>query len=266
MRRGRRRREESAGDCNILGPVELADGDQTVSLGATKEAHLLAALAVDVGRPVPMDVLVQRIWGDDPPGNPPASLYANAARLRRRFRGLQRADGGPSPAIGQHAGAYTLEAEPDSVDLHRYQRLIAQSRSLADSADDAQALALLQQAEALWRATPLSGLDGGWARQLRTALSARSQAATVDRIDIELRLGRFADVISELTALVERRPADEMLIGRLMTATTAADCTPTPSGGTSGCGADYAGNSVPSRDPPSAASTSSSCATRRSTR
>ena len=206
-------------ECAVLGPVRLGDRQHGLALGATKEAYLLAALAVEVGRPVTMNELVHRLWGDEPPGNPAASLYANAARLRRHIGQCARACGDRCPPrIRQRTGAYTLEADPDSVDLHRFRHLVSQAGSLADSADDARAARLLRQAEALWRSDPLAGLDNTWARGLRDRLAGERLAATTTRIGVELRLGRFADLVGELTALVERHPTDERLVHHLMVA------------------------------------------------
>jgi DNA-binding SARP family transcriptional activator len=54
-------------DFRLLGPVEVRVGDELVELGPAKQRCVLAALAVQVGRPVPIDVLVARVWGDEPP-------------------------------------------------------------------------------------------------------------------------------------------------------------------------------------------------------
>ncbi|PGH51987.1 BTAD domain-containing putative transcriptional regulator [Streptomyces sp. Ru87] len=205
-------------DCEILilGPVELRTrGRPHTVLGSAKERMALAALALDAGRPVSLDTLVDRLWDGSPPRKPRASVHAYTARIRKNLRtaGLN-----PAPRITQHAHAYTLETSPDSVDCHRFQQLAARARSLSDSGDDAEALDLLRRAERLWRGEPLSGLGGLWVESVRTVLREKRLAAALTGIAIELRHGRYADLMGDLSAWVERYPTDETLIGCFMTA------------------------------------------------
>lgn len=51
----------------ILGPVGLRLNGQWLTLGSDKERMLLAALALDVGRPVAISELMERLWDGDPP-------------------------------------------------------------------------------------------------------------------------------------------------------------------------------------------------------
>lgn len=197
----------------ILGPVELRSGGRRDALGTAREGLALAALAVDAGRPVPLDTLIHRLWDDNPPRKPRASLHVYAARIRRR---LDSADG--DVRLAQQAGSYTLEIDPDQVDLHRFQRLTAEARSLSDAGDDVQALALLEEAEAGWRGEPLSGLPGLWAESVRTNMAEKHLAAKLTRIAVELRMGHFAELIPDLTTLLEQHPTDEGLAGHLMVA------------------------------------------------
>ncbi|MEU7239147.1 AfsR/SARP family transcriptional regulator [Streptomyces sparsogenes] len=203
-------------EISILGPVELRTEGRPDPLGSAKIALMLAALALDVGKPVALDTLIEQLWDGDPPGKPRASLHSCAAKIRRR---LPQADapGSPSPLV-QRAHTYTLAVDPEAVDWHRFNRLAAQARSLSDSGDDAQALALLRQAEALWRGEPLAGLGGLWAENVRANLLEGRLAATLTRIAIEFRRGRFAELVGELSALVARYPTDETLIRHLMVA------------------------------------------------
>jgi DNA-binding SARP family transcriptional activator/Tfp pilus assembly protein PilF len=196
-------------EIRVLGPVELRSDGRRDMYGSAKEVQLLAALALDAGRAVPLDTLIGRLWDESPPRKPRASLHVFAARIRRRI-GHDR--------LSQQAGSYVLDIDPDAVDCHRFERLAAQARSLASSGDDIQALALLRQAEALWRGTPLTGFTGLWAERVRRRLAEQRLAATLSRSEIELRLGHFADLVGELSALVEQYPADEAVTGHFMTA------------------------------------------------
>lgn len=196
-------------DISVLGPVELRVGGRRELYGVAKEVQLLAMLALDAGTALPLDSLSRRLWDDAPPAKPKASLHAYATRIRQRL-GSER--------LVHQAHAYTLDIPRQSVDYHRFERLLLQARSLASSGDHAQALALLRQAEGLWRGAALSGFTGQWAERVRRRLDGRRLEATLLRCGIELRMGHFAGVVGELSALADRHPADESVVRHFMTA------------------------------------------------
>ncbi|HZG05138.1 MAG TPA: winged helix-turn-helix domain-containing protein, partial [Streptomyces sp.] len=74
----------------LFGPVELRVGDGRSGLGSGKGGRVLAALAWDAGRSVPVDTLIRRVWDDDPPERAHASLYTYVSRIRRTVRDLGR--------------------------------------------------------------------------------------------------------------------------------------------------------------------------------
>ncbi|MEU5268043.1 tetratricopeptide repeat protein [Streptomyces hygroscopicus] len=111
-----------------------------------------------------------------------------------------------------------LEADPDSVDLNRFQRLVDLAGSVAASGDDERVVDLLVRAEDLWEGEALAGLPGTWAETVRATLAERRLHAATSRIAALHRLGRFADSVGELSAMVRHRPEDETLAGQLMLA------------------------------------------------
>ncbi|WLW58720.1 ATP-binding protein [Streptomyces sp. YU58] len=137
--------------------------------------------------------------------NPPAAAHGRPARHRRAPRHR------PRPHV--HAGGRTrirgLAPVPASGGAGR--------RPAADG-DDERTAALLDRAERLWRGDALAGLPGLWPESARRTLAERRLGATVSRIAALLRLGRFAELTPELSALVERHPGDETLAGQLMLA------------------------------------------------
>ena len=67
----------------MLGPGELWTAGGLVELGPARQRTVLGALAVDAGRPVPVETLIDRVWDEDPPGGARAGLYSYLTRLRR---------------------------------------------------------------------------------------------------------------------------------------------------------------------------------------
>ncbi|MEU5837971.1 tetratricopeptide repeat protein [Streptomyces diacarni] len=199
----------------VLGPVGLRAAGRHDSLGSAKERALLASLAIDVGRAISSETLIHRLWDEDPPAKPYASLHAYAARLRRRFR--QMCD---RPLIAQHAHTYTLDLAPDFIDFHRYHRLTAPPRELgaAQEKSTARRLGTLREAEALWRGEPLAGLAGTWAEEVRARLETKRVAIRIEQAALELRSGKFEEPAGELPLLLQRQPMNETIVEHLMTA------------------------------------------------
>ncbi|MGW2658941.1 AfsR/SARP family transcriptional regulator, partial [Streptomyces sp. NPDC001478] len=200
-------------DIQILGPVGLRLNGHWLALGSDKERVLLAALALDAGRPVAIGELIERLWDGDPPARARENTHTYVSRLRRR---LHPPDAGPdAPALLGRAHTYTLMAPPGAVDRRRFQDLVDAARA---ETDDARAVASLARAEALWQGEALAGLPGLWAATVRRTLAESRLAASTSRLAAGLRLGRYADQIAELSALVDANPGDETLLGLLMVA------------------------------------------------
>ncbi|MEU7206302.1 BTAD domain-containing putative transcriptional regulator [Streptomyces sp. NPDC045470] len=121
-------------------------------------------------------------------------------------------------AITHHAHTYTLEILPERIDWHRFRALVSRARRLSDDGGDDRAVALLHQADDLWRGDPLAGLPGSWAERTRTSLAEQRLSATTSRIAMQLRLGRFSEVVGVLCSLVDQFPDDETLLGYYMLA------------------------------------------------
>jgi hypothetical protein len=87
-------------ELRMLGPVGLWTAGGLVELGPARQRTVLVALAVDAGRPVPVETLIDRVWDEDPPGGARAGLYSYLTRIRRTAipsnrRDLKLADLGP---------------------------------------------------------------------------------------------------------------------------------------------------------------------------
>ncbi|WP_275557800.1 tetratricopeptide repeat protein [Streptomyces sp. 5-6(2022)] len=196
--------------------MELRLEGRRLKLGSDKERSLLAALALEVGRPVSMNALMDRLWDGKAPPRARENAHTYISRVRKHLR---LAGTGPSaPRITSRAHTYVLETDPDSVDLNRFQRLTDLAGAAAASGEDERVVDLLTRAEDLWQGEALAGLPGAWAETVRAMLAERRLHATISRIAALHRLGRFAGSIGELSAMVRDHPEDETLAGQLMLA------------------------------------------------
>src|SRR6186997_20683 len=85
-RRARAANQDTRASLHVLGPISAeasaVQGSRRIDLGGPRQRRLLAALAIDAGRPLPGDRLAERVWGDHLPEDPRASLRTLVARLR----------------------------------------------------------------------------------------------------------------------------------------------------------------------------------------
>ncbi|HEV2782537.1 MAG TPA: BTAD domain-containing putative transcriptional regulator [Actinophytocola sp.] len=200
----------------LLGEMQLQVAGQLLDVGTPRQQAVLAALAVDAGRPVPIETLIDRVWGDNPPAEARNVLYSHLSRIRRL---LNRAAGTPAGLARRSAG-YVLEIDPDLVDLHRFNRLVERGKDPRGT--DAERAAALTEALRCWRGAPLAGIGGDWAGRVRTAWHRRRLDAAVTWGEIELRLGNTAAVIGTLPELIGEYPLAEPLEALLMRAMHAA--------------------------------------------
>ncbi|MGW1253611.1 AfsR/SARP family transcriptional regulator [Streptomyces sp. NPDC002513] len=185
----------------ILGTTQAHRADGTrVPVGGARLRALLTVLALRVGRPVPVALLVDEVWDGDPPADATGALQALVGRLRRTL--------GPD-AVESADGGYRLAAAPDDVDLHRFERLAGEGlRALADG-DPRKAAVVLDDALALWHGPALADLPD------RAAEAARWETRRLDarraRLTAALALGDGEQYLPELTALCDLHPLDESL-------------------------------------------------------
>lgn len=201
-------------EIRLSGSVEVRAAGRRGDLGSTKTRVALAALAWDAGRTVGVDTLIHRIWDDHPPGKAREALHAHISRIR----GSLRVAGCDAPVIVSRTNSYSLEVDPDRVDLRCYKTCVERARSLRDGGDDQAALRLLDRADSLWHGEPLAGIGGSWAEHLRAAIAEIRLAAGLTRAEILLHGGKFIDAVPVLLPLAEAHPADESLAERLAVA------------------------------------------------
>ncbi|MFC3492928.1 BTAD domain-containing putative transcriptional regulator [Glycomyces rhizosphaerae] len=190
----------------LLGSFEVQVGDDAVAVPGARSRALLAALALEPGRIVPRARLVDWIWGDEPPADEANALQVLVSRLRKAM---------PDGSVESKSGGYRLAVEPDAVDVSRFEALVAKARN----AEDPEKADLLHAALDLWRGTALEGIAilGSKAFDaVVVGLNERYVAVLGDRVDVEVRLGRSADLIPELTDLVARYPMRESFVAALM--------------------------------------------------
>ena len=212
----------------LLGPFSAWDGDCELPLGGSRQRALLAVLVLRANELVPTSRLVEELWGERPPptATKTVQVYVSqlrkvlgagavetrAARLRAPRPGRRRRRGPLRARCSTRRGGSSPAARP------RRPADAAARRSRSGAASRSRTSAT----------SPLRRREIARLEELRLA-------AVELRLEAELALGRHAEAVPELEALVRGQPLRENLRGLLMLALyrraarrTRSPCTRTP--------------------------------------
>ncbi|MFG1644313.1 BTAD domain-containing putative transcriptional regulator [Amycolatopsis sp. NPDC049252] len=200
----------------VLGAVAAwrPDGTQ-VAVGGPRSRTLLALLALEAGRFVPAERLIDGMYGEHPPDGAANALQSQVSRLRTALKDL-------APVEFTAAG-YRLDVEPDEVDALAFERLVREGRALLKASEHAQAADVLGAALALWRGDAFSDLpDAPFAGTQATRLAELRAEAADDHVEARLALGQAEDVLTGLRETVAAHPLRERPRAQLVRALHAA--------------------------------------------
>jgi DNA-binding SARP family transcriptional activator len=189
----------------LLGPIDVMVNGAPKAVPGRRLKAVLAALALQPGRVVSTDGLVDIVWGDEPSPTA-ATLQSHMSHLRRVLD-----DRG---AVQARSPGYLLDVEATDVDVAT--RMIDEGSQLPDLAERE---TVLQSAVALWRGRPLADLAGlTWFDLQAHRLDQLQLKARHALIDVRLALGQHLQLIGELEQLIGQHPHYEQSYGQLMLA------------------------------------------------
>jgi DNA-binding SARP family transcriptional activator len=207
---GRRRGAEAGLELRLLGPLDATSGEGAIALGGQKPRALLAVLALEPGRVVSVDRLVEALWPGEPPETAAHAIQVYISQLRKAL-GAER--------LVTRAPGYVLELEPERVDIHRFARLVDEGRAALAAEDAVAAEGALREALDLWRGPAL--VDFLYEPFVQTEIARLEElrlVAVEERVAADLALGRHVELVSELEALVTAQPLRERPRAQLMLA------------------------------------------------
>jgi DNA-binding SARP family transcriptional activator len=201
----------------VLGPLSVTRDGHEIDITPLKWRVLLAVLLRQANKPASVDLMMDALWGDQPPRSARANVRVYVHRLRQVL--------GSEDRIAWIAPGYALTVHPGELDAQRFAELVGQGRHARDAGDLPRAAARLREALGLWRGTAYEGLT-------EECLSLRDEAARLEelrltalqeRLAIDLDLNRHADLVPELRALIAEHPLRERLRAQLMVALYRSD-------------------------------------------
>ena len=183
----------------LLGPLEvIGDDGQTVALGA-RERVLLATLVLGANQVVSTERLVDALWGEDPPATAANALQVHVSKLRKKL-----AEAGAGDVIARAPQGYVLQVGSGPVDLEEFEQLVGGA-----TGDPAEVATRLREALALWRGPALADVSSDLLHGEKTRLEELRLLTIERRIEADLALGRHAELVGEIEALVQADPFRE---------------------------------------------------------
>jgi DNA-binding SARP family transcriptional activator len=192
----------------LLGPVVARHNGTAVPAGSGRERFVLATLLLNAGRLTSLDRLVDALW-DDPPSTARAQLHNLISNVRRRLRAYDSAAG--DELIQTRPTGYELRLGHHELDVLRFRELVAAGRDAMAAGDPARAADELAAALALWRGPALADVSDELAEPIRQVLHAERLAAAEARLDAQLALERFDDLLRDAEPLLAEHPYRERL-------------------------------------------------------
>jgi DNA-binding SARP family transcriptional activator/tetratricopeptide (TPR) repeat protein len=204
-------------DFRILGPLEVLDEGGAVALGGSKQRALLALLLLHANETLTTDRLIDELWGERAPASAVKAVQVRVSRLRKALEG-ESGNGGVGVVETREHG-YRLHIDPDSLDAHRFERLIAEGRSELAAGRPKRAASMLETALSLWRGAPLTDLAYEQFAQLEIGrLNDMRVAALEQLVEAKLAVGSHAEVVGQLEPLIAEYPYRERLRAQFMIA------------------------------------------------
>jgi len=194
------------------------NGDQELPVGQPRQQAVLGILAMRANRVISRSELVDAVWGQEPPPSAEGGVYTYVAGLRRIFE-PGRSLRGPGRVLVSTGAGYVLHLVPGQPDAVAFEQHLARARHLRKNSDLGETVAELNAALGLWRGVmAFGGVPGPFAETERARLGELRSAASEERADALLALGRHEEVLADLTAMVADHPLRERMRGLLMLA------------------------------------------------
>jgi len=192
-------------DFRLLGALEATANGAAADLGPPKQRAFLAILLLHAGEIVPVDRLIDMLWGEHPPRTAAHSIQIYVSDLRRSLESL-----GGNRTLATKPPGYQLDAAAETIDARRFERLVEEgTRQLRDGNRDGGA-ETLRTALRLWRGPALS--DFAY-EEFAQPYIRRFGDLHLDAIEqvaaAELEAGRAAEVVPMLDAAIREDPLRE---------------------------------------------------------
>lgn len=202
----------------LLGPLEVMDGDRVCTPTPPKVRRVLALLLLRANQVVPVDALIEELWGEDPPLSAVGTAQTYIYQLRRLLDPYGVHADGREWLVTKPPG-YMLRVTPQQLDSSEFEQLSLQGRHLLEQGKYEQVSDVLAQALKLWRGPSLANVQIGRLLEAHVVHFEEQRMRTLEmRIQADAELGRHRELVGEMRSLVSTHPLNEWFHGQLIVA------------------------------------------------
>ncbi|WP_017572886.1 AfsR/SARP family transcriptional regulator [Nocardiopsis halotolerans] len=192
----------------------ISQGGHDFTPSAPKVLQVFSMLALRANKLVPTELLIQEIWGDDPPRSARTTIQTYIYQIRKF---LARVGPDLDERLITSVPGYVLHMDEDSIDLHVFESLVDQGRPLYDGRRWGEAAVVFQEALSLWHGCPLSNVKLGPMLDAHvTHLKENYRSVLKMRIHAQMESGVNDDLVAELRSLSLYFPYDEWIHEQLI--------------------------------------------------
>lgn len=197
----------------MLRPAQIRSGDTVTPAPDGVPGAILAILLIRRGRTVPLEALIELIWGDAPPPSAGKNVRNHVMRLRNTL-----GDSGKR-IVRTRGSGYSVPEDAGTYDVAEFMDLSRAGHRELWRGDPASAAGPLERALGLWQGYPFEGIKPlAVISTEREFLQGQWLRTTEDWFDAAMRLGRHREVLPEMERLAAADPVNEHLHAMLMLA------------------------------------------------
>ncbi|MFF6905499.1 BTAD domain-containing putative transcriptional regulator [Streptomyces sp. NPDC012389] len=206
---------------DMLGPLVALQNGVSVTPIARKPRQVFALLALHAGTVVTVPALIEELWSTHPPASALTTLQTYILQVRRGITvALGASHNGPAKDVLRTSyGGYLLDVDPTCTDVYAFEHLTEEGKWALEQGDLTRASARFREALGLWRGDALVDVHAGMRIGMEVGRLEESRLGVLeDRVETDLKLGRHASLLPELSALTARYPMHENLWAQFMVA------------------------------------------------
>ena len=199
----------------LLGALEIrADDGRLGRVAGCRLRALLAFLLLHENEVVTRDALIEAVWDGVSPPSAEHGLDVLISRLRRVL--------GPvtdEQRLRTVPGGYVLDVLPGELDVDRFEDGVADGRRAFSEGRLADCVTVLRQALDEWSGAALGDVAYVGFASIRSRQLEELRLNTIEELsEAELLLGRHADAVTDLEAVLDANPLRERARAQLMLA------------------------------------------------
>ncbi|MFC0107979.1 AfsR/SARP family transcriptional regulator [Kibdelosporangium aridum] len=204
-------------DFKLLGPLRVeSDHKEARVPKAPKVRQLLALLLFFANTMVSTDQIVDELWGEESPRQAALTVRTYVCHIRKAMGEVDDAS-----KLSTVSSGYMLSVRDDQLDVTRFTSLYQAGRASYEAGEHEKASDNFRRALEVFRGPVLADVETGAILQpFKARLEEERSAAQALRIQTDLALGRYLQLIGELRSLTISQPLNEWAHARLMEALT----------------------------------------------